>query len=155
MQESARTPGPGPDRTQTSPAADAGTAAVGGGAAKRLRNLFGGPGPHPPARPSSPSSPSSSVINRLQGGPGGPNTVFFANILISHVLSGVERTGPTGGGPARVARRGRAGAGGRRPAAGAPARCGQSDDSEDEIGGNRRFVVHERSCRGLATAGTG
>ena len=36
--------------------------------------------------------------------------------------------------------------------AAAGARCGQSD--EDKIGGNRRFVVHDRSCRGLATAGT-
>jgi hypothetical protein len=32
------------------------------------------------------------------------------------------------------------------------ARCGQSD--EDKIGGNRRIGVHDRSCRGLATAGT-
>ena len=33
------------------------------------------------------------------------------------------------------------------------ARCGQRD--EDKIGGNRRIGVHDRSCRGLATAGTG
>ncbi len=49
---------------------------------------------------------------------------------------------PTGGGPARVARRGRAGGRGRE----------QSD--EDEIGGNRRIGVQDRSCRGLAMAGS-
>jgi hypothetical protein len=32
------------------------------------------------------------------------------------------------------------------------ARCVQSD--EDKIGGNRWIGVHDRSCRGLATAGT-
>ena len=32
------------------------------------------------------------------------------------------------------------------------ARCVQSD--EDKIGGNRKIGVHDRSCRGLAAAGT-
>ena len=53
------------------------------------------------------------------------------------VLSGVERTGPPGGGPARVARHGRAG-GGRERGADRATRT-RSADSVDG--------VHDRSCR--------
>ncbi len=54
-----------------------------------------------------------------------------------------EPARPAADGPRRVTRAGRRRVG---------ARCGQSD--EDKIGGNRRIGVHDRSCRGLATAGS-
>ena len=64
--------------------------------------------------------------DRRQGGPvrsirknhvlpgSGPSDLHYGKN--GYVLSGVERTGPPDGGPARVVRRGRAGAGGERGA---------------------------------------
>ena len=60
-------------------------------------------------------------------------SVDSGTVTMERAQRGVERTGPTGGGLVRVVRR------------------GQSD--EDKICGNRRIGVHDRSFRGLATAG--
>ncbi len=66
-------------------------------------------------------------------------TDVHAKVLVC-VLSGVERTGPTGGGPARVARHGWVGGGWERGADRATPRTRSAEPTT-------RNGVHDRSCR--------